>query len=533
MLNYLKRFICCFILLTVLLSIPLATLATDVQSAKPVVFSQAADARIKPVPKSGEAIANQANSDVLYYVPAKSYEPTYMDYNCQYYLETKYQKDLYGMMVSSLANHPVDQLKPEFNITYVFENAGGELLSYDDIVKVLYSIWSDHAENFWFFSAGYGSYYDSADNIFVITIYVYADSIWTDAAALQQDEINFEKEVNKIVAAAPKTTAYDAILYFDQWLCDNNVYSNLGASQGYNVSNTAVSAILSKNNPLTGPVCQGYSTAFKYLCDKAGIVCVMILGNAYDNSGLMGAHAWNYVKLDGKWYALDITWNDSLGNKSHLLVGSQTVCEPSDGPGYDQFGESHKNDMSTDNLRFTYPSLSTTAYVHKGNSNFVGDSTTPTPTATPAPTQAPIDYKLELLDTSGVTKISSGYLEGVAQSLTKDTLTSMFKYSDHIKVLKNGNELSGTGIVGSGCVIQIVNDSNVVVEEITVVIKGDVNGDGRVAAVDYMLVKKQLKDGITITGAIFKAADIDDGGVLSTTDYMKIKRHIKGNYDFY
>ena len=59
-------------------------------------------------------------------------------------------------------------------------------------------------------------------------------------------------------------------------------------------------------------VCQGYAEGFKLLCDKAGITCKVIYGSAY--SEIMGrqSHAWNVVKLDDKWYQIDVTFDDPI-----------------------------------------------------------------------------------------------------------------------------------------------------------------------------------------------------------------------------
>jgi len=64
----------------------------------------------------------------------------------------------------------------------------------------------------------------------------------------------------------------------------------------------------------TNPVCEGYSRAFKVLCDYEGIDCVLAQGNQLDENGeIGGAHMWNYVKMyDDKWYAVDCTANDPL-----------------------------------------------------------------------------------------------------------------------------------------------------------------------------------------------------------------------------
>ena len=70
-------------------------------------------------------------------------------------------------------------------------------------------------------------------------------------------------------------------------------------------------------------VCDGYAKAFLLLCQKEGIDCVVVLGTAvssYEN------HAWNYVKMeDGKWYAIDVTWNDNgKDDNPYFLLGGKT-----------------------------------------------------------------------------------------------------------------------------------------------------------------------------------------------------------------
>ena len=52
-------------------------------------------------------------------------------------------------------------------------------------------------------------------------------------------------------------------------------------------------------------VCNGYAEAMKLLCDLSGIECKMITGTAGGEN-----HAWNLVKLGGRWYHTDVTWDD-------------------------------------------------------------------------------------------------------------------------------------------------------------------------------------------------------------------------------
>jgi len=70
-------------------------------------------------------------------------------------------------------------------------------------------------------------------------------------------------------------------------------------------------------------VCDGYSKAFLVLCEKEGIESVVVMGTALPN---LENHAWNYVKMDdGKWYAIDVTWNDNgRDDNPYFLNGGDT-----------------------------------------------------------------------------------------------------------------------------------------------------------------------------------------------------------------
>lgn len=68
-------------------------------------------------------------------------------------------------------------------------------------------------------------------------------------------------------------------------------------------------------------VCQGYSmTAYKML-NYAGIENRIIVGKIKDVS-----HSWNIVKIDGVWYQLDITNNDSIEKDKYFLVNDDMMA---------------------------------------------------------------------------------------------------------------------------------------------------------------------------------------------------------------
>lgn len=53
-------------------------------------------------------------------------------------------------------------------------------------------------------------------------------------------------------------------------------------------------------------VCLGYATAFQLLCDLAGVECITVVGAAHLSEE---DHGWNMVRLNGKWYCVDVTWD--------------------------------------------------------------------------------------------------------------------------------------------------------------------------------------------------------------------------------
>lgn len=91
-------------------------------------------------------------------------------------------------------------------------------------------------------------------------------------------------------------------------------------TSGYNMS---IYNAFTSNGELQ---CAGYAKSIKYLCDKAGIEAVAVIGK--NSAG--ESHAWDVVKCSGKYYNLDATWGDPM--------------DPSNG----------KIDYNSDYIRYTY-----------------------------------------------------------------------------------------------------------------------------------------------------------------------------------
>lgn len=84
---------------------------------------------------------------------------------------------------------------------------------------------------------------------------------------------------------------------------------------------------------------------------------------------------------------------------------------------------------------------------------------------------------------------------------------------------QNGNELSIAAIPGTGCKVNGIY---------TLVMLGDVNGDGEVNSGDTLAIKQHIKSVKEITDvAYLKAADINEDGEINSGDSLIAKQHIK------
>lgn len=89
-----------------------------------------------------------------------------------------------------------------------------------------------------------------------------------------------------------------------RWVANNIEYR-------YGRSGTDPDEVLRKGRA----VCEGYSALLQAMCDAAGIPCKTITGHAKSYAGddipkdmRESDHAWNAVKLGGRWHLVDVTW---------------------------------------------------------------------------------------------------------------------------------------------------------------------------------------------------------------------------------
>ena len=117
----------------------------------------------------------------------------------------------------------------------------------------------------------------------------------------QQEQI-MDAQVAQLLAELDlwNKSDYEKVLGIYDYITHNVTYDyeNL-EDESYNLKYSAYAALVNKT-----AVCQGYANLFYRLALELGVDSRIITG-----IGNGGGHAWNIVKLDGRYYNLDATWD--------------------------------------------------------------------------------------------------------------------------------------------------------------------------------------------------------------------------------
>ncbi|NMP38055.1 MAG: hypothetical protein GX051_08065 [Clostridiales bacterium] len=120
--------------------------------------------------------------------------------------------------------------------------------------------------------------------------------------------------------------------------------------------------------------------------------------------------------------------------------------------------------------------------------------------------------------------VADGLVKGVASGTTVSQLLSRLTPVSGIKVYgTNGKELSSGDVVGTGCTLKLVSGLSVV-DTATVVVKGDLDGDGSVAASDARLALRCATSLESLSAAQLAAGAISGGAKPTASDARTILR---------
>lgn len=182
----------------------------------------------------------------------------------------------------------VEEYRPSLELT-------GYDIDYDKFSDIWDAYTSDSPEHYW---AGYIEVIESVGSLTVVFNYTVSK-----ADKAKYDKVIAEKTAAILSGMKKSFSEYEKVKYIHDHIVLNTRY-DVDSKHNQNILSVFIHG---------SSVCAGYARATQYLLNKAGIQCIYVTGKADNGSGSgYVPHAWNIVKVGGKYYNLDTTWDDPV-----------------------------------------------------------------------------------------------------------------------------------------------------------------------------------------------------------------------------
>lgn len=141
-------------------------------------------------------------------------------------------------------------------------------------------------------------FYPQADHVELVPEYLF------DKGKIKEHQKALSARVAKLARPAEKLSPLEKEQYVHDLICRNVRYDKLKKPYSHEIIGPLGQGV---------GVCEGIAKSVKILCDALGLWCVIAISEAAPEQGIKYRHAWNIVKLDGQYFHLDATFDNSLG----------------------------------------------------------------------------------------------------------------------------------------------------------------------------------------------------------------------------
>ena len=173
-------------------------------------------------------------------------------------------------------------------------------LSGEELYNIFFQMRLDHPEIFWVTNFKY-RYYKDSPNLIFIPEYLFEKN------KIREHQKALTARVEKLVRPAQKMSEWEKEKYVHDFICENVRYDKLKKAYSHEIIGPLGQGV---------GVCEGIAKAVKILLDALGVWCVIVICGNNPEKGIKYRHTWNIVKINGTYYHLDATFDNSLG-KDH------------------------------------------------------------------------------------------------------------------------------------------------------------------------------------------------------------------------
>lgn len=170
-------------------------------------------------------------------------------------------------------------------------------LEAEDLYNVFFRLRLDHPEIFWVPGYKY-KYYPDSPNLIFVPEYLF------EKGKIKEHQKAMKARVDKLVRPAMNLPEWDKEKYIHDFICENIHYDKLKKPYSHEIIGPLGQGV---------GVCEGIAKSVKILCDALGIWCIITVCGNNPDKGIKYRHTWNIVKIGGKYYHLDATFDNTLG----------------------------------------------------------------------------------------------------------------------------------------------------------------------------------------------------------------------------
>lgn len=122
---------------------------------------------------------------------------------------------------------------------------------------------------------------------------------------VREQQKAMKARIEKLVRPAEDLTEQEKERYVHDFICRNVRYDKLKKPYSHEIIGPLGQGV---------GVCEGIAKTVKILCDALGIWCIIAVSEANPEKKIKYRHAWNVVRIGGRFYQLDVTFDNTLGN---------------------------------------------------------------------------------------------------------------------------------------------------------------------------------------------------------------------------
>lgn len=166
-----------------------------------------------------------------------------------------------------------------------------------ELYDIFFRMRLDHPEIFWV-SGFRCKYYADSPNLIVVPEYLFQKS------KILEHQKAMKARVEKLARPAKAMSDWEKEKYVHDFICENVFYDKLKKPYSHEIIGPLGQGV---------GVCEGIAKSVKLIFDELGVPCVIALCGNNPEKGIKYRHTWNVVKIAGKWYHLDATFDNTLG----------------------------------------------------------------------------------------------------------------------------------------------------------------------------------------------------------------------------